>query len=86
VGGTGAGFLDYVLAIYGKAFYQEKQKEKLTPLDLLTKPLPEILEADGSAESFAELVHNLADPTSLITFDPNIFKAALTGEHLHTCS
>ena len=81
---AGASFFDYILATYDthKSFRegeQHSEKQKLTPLDLLTKPLPEIMKAHGSADSFAELVHNLADPTSLLTFDPNIFKAALTG-------
>jgi hypothetical protein len=79
--GTGASFLECVLETYGKAFHEERKhpKKKLTTQDLLTMSIPALLEADGSKDSFAELVENLADPTSLVNFDPDIFKAALTG-------
>ena len=46
---------------------------------LLTTPLPEVLEKDGSIEAFQRLLSDIANPTSLASFDPEIFKAALTG-------
>lgn len=46
---------------------------------LLTTPLPEVLEKDGSIAAFQQLLHDIANPTSLAEFDPEIFKAALTG-------
>lgn len=52
---------------------------------LLTTPLPEVLEKDGSIEAFQRLLSDIANPTSLASFDPEIFKAALTGmTPLHT--
>lgn len=46
---------------------------------LLTTPLSEVIQKDGSIESFQELLKDIANPTSLATFDPEIFKASLEG-------
>ncbi len=50
---------------------------------LLTTPLPEVLQKDGSIEAFQQLLSDIANPTSLASFDPEIFKAALTGALSH---
>ncbi len=53
---------------------------------LLTTPLPEVLQKDGSIAAFQQLLQDIANPTALAEFDPEIFKAALTGSllnHLH---
>lgn len=47
---------------------------------LLTTPLSEVVQKDGSIESFQELLEDIANPTSLATFDPEMFKASLEGE------
>jgi len=49
---------------------------------LLTTPLSEVVQKDGSLESFAQLLQDIANPTSLATFDPEIFKASLAGAPL----
>ena len=48
-------------------------------MQLLTTPLSEVVQKDGSLESFGELLNDIANPTSLATFDPEIFKASLAG-------
>ena len=49
---------------------------------LLTTPLPEVLQKDGSIAAFQQLLQDIANPTALAEFDPEIFKAALTGAPL----
>lgn len=49
---------------------------------LLTTPLSEVIQKDGSLDSFAELLKDIANPTSLAEFDPEMFKASLEGEAL----
>ncbi len=48
-------------------------------VQLLTTPVSEVIQKDGSIESFKELLEDIANPTSLATFDPEIFKASLEG-------
>ncbi|BDA50721.1 hypothetical protein COCOBI_16-3970 [Coccomyxa sp. Obi] len=82
----GASFLQYVFQSYSKSniksFHEGEEhteKPKPTLSELLTTPLSEVVQKDGSLESFGELLKDIANPTSLATFDPEIFKASLTG-------
>ncbi|EIE20365.1 hypothetical protein COCSUDRAFT_43828 [Coccomyxa subellipsoidea C-169] len=82
----GASFLQYVFQSYAKpskAFHEgeEHTEEKPRPTlsELLTTPLSEVVQKDGSIESFQELLEDIANPTSLATFDPEMFKASLEG-------
>ncbi|KAK9919100.1 hypothetical protein WJX75_009412 [Coccomyxa subellipsoidea] len=86
---TGANFIQYVVRSFAKSFQDSdtagqaatnhSEGHKPTLYELLTTPLPEVLEKDGSIEAFQRLLSDIANPTSLASFDPEIFKAALTG-------
>ncbi|BDA51160.1 hypothetical protein COCOBI_18-0360 [Coccomyxa sp. Obi] len=83
---TGANFIQYITRSFAKSFHEETgtdaaadTSKKPTLYELLTTPLPEVLQKDGSIAAFQQLLQDIANPTSLAEFDPEIFKAALTG-------
>ncbi|CAL5224612.1 g7326 [Coccomyxa viridis] len=93
---AGSSFLSYILSSFPsnsaqavKASHEREadatpSHQKIKPSDLLTKSVPELLEQDGSAESFQELLGAIMSPTSLFDFDTNIFQAALVGVGVET--
>ncbi|EIE18336.1 hypothetical protein COCSUDRAFT_49294 [Coccomyxa subellipsoidea C-169] len=88
---SGANFIQYITRSFAKSFLESATRDgdnsaegsgdgnKPTLYELLTTPLPEVLQKDGSIEAFQQLLSDIANPTSLASFDPEIFKAALTG-------
>ncbi|CAL8466459.1 g5995 [Coccomyxa elongata] len=86
---TGANFVQYIARSFAKSFQETgttgadapagKTSNKPTLYELLTTPLPEVLQKDGSIVAFQQLLQDIANPTALADFDPEIFKAALTG-------